>query len=107
MVRKKAWPNHLVVDDATKRRRLVEELLGSVRVNKAKLLYHGVPEDVAIAGIVYAKSDVPDPHPEGWYQAIWDSPRGQLKIVYFMEVREDGSKVLAVYDAYPIGREHY
>lgn len=107
MTRKPAKPYWLVVEDFAARRRLVGEILHTAKVNKAKVVvYHGVPEDVAIAGVEYAQEDKPDAQQEGWYNAVWNSPRGPLWVVYFIEVNKDG-KTLKIFDAYPVGREFY
>jgi hypothetical protein len=108
MARKPARPHWLLIDDETTRRALVKKLVPvDVQTNRSKLAYHDVPDDVAIAGVQFAESDLPDPNQEAWYNCRWRSPRGLLHIVYFIEVRNDGTKVLKIFDAYPVGREHY
>lgn len=108
MPRKPARPYWHVVEDRAERRALVEKLIPTEALsNRSKLAFHGVPDDVAIAGVLYAENDDPDPKQEGWYNCKWRSPRGYLHIVYFIEVRDDDKKVLKVFDAYPVGREHY
>lgn len=99
----------MVVEDRALRRSLVDQLLtaGRVQVNKKKLFNHGVPEDVAIAGVEYATQDEPDPKQEGWYNSTWNSPKGPLHTVYFIEVRDNDEKILKIFDAYPRGREIY
>lgn len=105
--RKPARPYWLVEDDHDRRRRLVDALAHTVKVNRKKLFNHSVPEDVAIAALEWAEEDKPDPEQEGRYNARWRSPRGHLGVVYFIEVTPDGSKTLKIFDAYPLGREQY
>jgi hypothetical protein len=106
--RKPARHDWKVVEDHEERRKLVDELLSKlrIRVNHAKLLYHGVPEDLAVAAVEFPKTDETDPHQKGWYIVHYDAPRGIIRVVYLFQVINRATH-LSIYDAYPIGREQY
>ena len=108
--RKPARPDWKVIENHDERRILVADLLSQnpskVRVNLRKLQYHGIPEDLAVAAVEHAQIDEPDPEQQGWYNARFAAPRGQITIVYLFQVINHETN-LSIFDAVPIGREQY